>query len=79
MDILLSLLLGMSIGSLLIYYVVFRNFLNNQTQNTNNELQSILDETTPREFYIHKMSQTNLVWDKKTQTYIKKWRNDDDS
>ena len=71
MDILLSLLFGTCIGSLLTYFVVFKEFLKNETQNTNDELQLLLDETTPREFYIHKMSQTNLVWNSNTQSYTK--------
>ena len=71
MDILLALLFGTCIGSLLTYFVVFKEFLKNETQNTNDELQLLLDETTPREFYIHKMSQTNLVWNSNTQSYTK--------
>lgn len=44
---------------------------NNKTQKINNELELLLDNMSARDIYIHKMSQSNLVWDSKTQTYIK--------
>ena len=51
--------------------------LNNVIQNQNNEIQSILDNMSPRDFYTHKMSQANLIWDPRTQAYIKKWSKND--
>jgi len=49
----------------------------NETQNFNNELQSVIDDMTPREFYTHKMSQTKLIWDPRTQAYLRKWSKND--
>ena len=80
MDILLALLFGAFMGTLLVYVGLFSSFVknqNNETQNINNEIQYLLDEMSPRDFYIHKMSQTTLEWDSKTNTYVKKWSNDD--
>ena len=82
MDILLALLFGAFIGTLLVYVALFSSFVknqNNETQNINNEIQCLLDEMSPRDFYIHKMSQTSLEWDSKTNTYVKKWSNNDDT
>ena len=53
-----------------------KNF-NNATQNFNTELQSIIDDMTPREFYTYKMSQTKLIWDPRTQAYLRKWSKND--
>lgn len=44
---------------------------NNKTQKINSELELLLDNMSARDIYIHKMSQSNLVWDSKTQTFIK--------
>jgi len=44
---------------------------NNKTQKIDSELELLLDNMSARDIYIHKMSQSNLVWDSKTQTYIK--------
>jgi len=59
-----------------LFYFLFSNNnkekLNNVTQNQNNNIQCLLDNMSPRDFYTHKMSQANLIWDSKTQTYIKK-------
>ena len=80
MDVLFALLFGAIIGSLLVYAVVFSSFIknqNNETQNIDNEIQYMLDEMSPRDFYIHKMSQTSLEWDTKTNTYVRKWRDND--
>ena len=82
MDILLALLFGAFIGTLLVYVALFSSFVkkqNNETQNINNEIQCLLDEMSPRDFYIHKMAQTSLEWDSKTNTYVKKWSNNDDT
>ena len=37
----------------------------------NNKLQSLLDEMSARDIYIHKMSQNNLIWDHRTKTFIR--------
>ena len=50
---------------------------NNKTHFLDNELQSKIDEMSPREFYTRKMSQTNLIWDPRTQAYIRKWSKND--
>ena len=54
--------------------VIFRIYKkeNNKTQKIDNELKLILDKMSARDIYIHKISQNNLIWDKATQTYIKK-------
>ena len=50
---------------------------NNKTHFLDNELQSKIDEMSPREFYTRKMSQTNLIWDPRTQAYLRKWSKND--
>ena len=75
-----SILFGVCIGILLIYVAAFINFIkkeNKETQISDVELECILDDMTPREFYIHKMSQTSLVWDEKTNMYVRNWSNND--
>jgi hypothetical protein len=52
----------------LLYFIKLEN---NKTQKINSELELLLDNMSARDIYIHKMSQSNLVWDSKTQTYIK--------
>ena len=49
----------------------------NTTQQIESELQSKIDSMTPREFYTHKMSQTSLIWDHRTQAYLRKWSKND--
>jgi len=49
----------------------------NKTQDINNALQSRLDDMSARELYIHKVSQNNLIWDPRTQAYIRKWSKND--
>ena len=74
MGVFLALLLGACIGMLLVYLVLFLEFLknkNNETQDINIELEYLLDQMSPRDFYIHKISQTSLKWDPETQTYTK--------
>ena len=76
----MTLILGACIGTLLVFVCLFLDFIkkeNNKTQKVNNELQSMLDDMTPRDFYIHKMSQTNLVWDRRTHAYVRKWSNNE--
>ena len=71
----LALIFGICVGIILIYFIVFLDFTkkqNNETQNINNEIQYMIDNMSPRELYIHKVSQNNLVWDERTNTYIKK-------
>ena len=56
--------------------MIFLEFIKDEktkTQIINNELQSRIDNMTPREFYVQKISQNNLVWDHRTQAYIRKW------
>lgn len=50
---------------------------NNQTQKLNNEVQLLIDDMSPREFYTRKMSQTSLIWDPRTQAYLRKWSKND--
>ena len=52
---------------------------NNETHFLDNELelQSKIDNMSPREFYTRKMSQTNLIWDPRTQAYLRKWSKND--
>tara|TARA_Y100001937_G_scaffold107473_1_gene150174 strand:+ start:202 stop:450 length:249 start_codon:yes stop_codon:yes gene_type:complete len=79
-SVLLALVFGVFIGSLLVYAVVFSDYIKNkknETQITDNEVQYLLDQMSPRDFYIHKMSQTTLKWDSKTNTYVKKWSDSD--
>ena len=62
------------IGLLLFSTATLLHFIkleNNKTQKINSELELLLDNMSARDIYIHKMSQSNLVWDSKTQTYIK--------
>ncbi len=60
-----------------LYHENDRKKQNNTTQKDNIKLQSLLDDMSPREFYTHKMSQTNLIWDPRTQAYIRKWSKND--
>ncbi len=69
-----TLFFGMCIGVLLMFAILFLEFIkkeNNNTQKINNEIQSKIDNMTPRELYIHKLSQNNLVWDCSSHTYTK--------
>ena len=62
------------IGFLLFSAAALLHFIkleNNKTQKINSELELLLDNMSARDIYIHKMSQSNLVWDSKTQTFIK--------
>jgi len=66
--------------TLMVIAMLFLNFIKKQnikTQKIDDELQCLLDDMSAREFYIHKMSQTNLIWDPRTQTYIRKWSKND--
>ena len=70
-----ALVFGICVGTILAFYILFLDYTkkqNNETQNINNEIQCMIDNMSPRELYIHKVSQNNLVWDEKTNTYIKK-------
>lgn len=74
------LLFGTVVGFMLIAIMFSLRFVkkqNNKTQKIDTELQSLLDDMSAREFYIHKMSQTNLIWDPRTQAYIRKWSKND--
>ena len=71
-----TLFFGICIGILLMFTILFLEFIkkeNNKTQELHNEVQSTIDDMTPRDLYIHKISQNNLVWDRRTHSYIKKW------
>tara|TARA_R100000005_G_scaffold94558_1_gene72975 strand:- start:365 stop:598 length:234 start_codon:yes stop_codon:yes gene_type:complete len=70
-----TLFFGGCIGVLLTFAWLFLEFIkkeNSKTQKIDNELKLILDKMSARDIYIHKISQNNLIWDKTTQTYIKK-------
>jgi|TARA_R110000824_G_scaffold314654_2_gene501524 hypothetical protein len=74
MGISLALFFGVCAGTLLAFILLFLELIkkeNNKTQEINNEIQSKIDSMTPRELYIHKISQNNLVWDHATHTYTK--------
>jgi|TARA_R110001583_G_scaffold7472_21_gene37033 hypothetical protein len=74
MGVIMTLFFGACIGTLLTYTILFLEIIkkeNNKTQDINNEIQSKIDNMTPRELYIHKLSQNNLVWDRATHTYTK--------
>ena len=74
------LLFGTVVGFMLIAIMFSLRFVkkqNNKTQKIDTELQSLLDDMSAREFYIQKMSQTNLIWDPRTQAYIRKWSKND--
>ena len=76
MDVLVALFFGACIGSLVVFAALFYKFIkkeNNQTQELDSRIQSAIDEMTARDIYIHKISQNNLVWDRRTHSYIKKW------
>jgi len=71
-----TLFFGICIGTLLMFTILFLEFIkkeNNKTQELHNEVQSTIDDMTPRDLYIHKISQNNLIWDRRTHSYIKKW------
>ena len=71
-----ALIFGACFGVLLTFFVLFLDFIkkeNKKTQELHNEVQSTIDNMTPRDLYIHKISQNNLVWDHTTHSYIKKW------
>jgi len=76
MGVWVALFFGACIGTLLAFYILFSEIVkkeNNKTQEIHNEIQSTLDSMTPRDLYIHKISQNNLAWDHRTHSYIKKW------
>ena len=76
MEVWVALFFGACVGVLITFSVLFLNFVknqNNKTQELNSRLESTIDDMTPRDFYIHKISQNNLVWDRRTHSYIKKW------
>jgi hypothetical protein len=76
MSVWVTLLFGACVGVLLTFFVLFLDYIkkeNNKTQELHNEIQSTIDDMTPRDLYIHKISQNNLVWDRRTHSYIKKW------
>lgn len=63
---------------LTVYVLVKYNKKQNKTtQQMEIELQSLLDEMNARDFYIHKVSQASLIWDPRTQAYIRKWNKND--
>lgn len=71
-----TLFFGICIGTLLMFTILFLEFIkkeNNKTQELHNKIQSTIDNMSPRDLYIHKISQNNLVWDHTTHSYIKKW------
>jgi len=73
-------LIILTFGSIIVFTTLFLNFIkkeNIKTQKIEDELQSLLDDMSAREFYIHKMSQTNLIWDPRVQAYIRKWSKND--
>ena len=73
-------LIILTFGSIIVFTTLFLNFIkkeNIKTQKIEDELQSLLDDMSAREFYIHKMSQTNLIWDPRTQAYLRKWSKND--
>jgi len=70
----IALVLIVCTAILSIFSYLFLEFIkkeNNKTQKINSELELLLDNMSARDIYIHKMSQSNLVWDSKTQTFIK--------
>ncbi len=70
----LTLIFGACIGVLLVFCTLFLGFVkkeNKRTQEINNDIQSNIDGMSPRDFYINKISQNNLVWDCHTHTYKK--------
>ena len=74
MNLLITPFCGVVIGILLTLAVyIFRIIKkeNTKTQRMNNKLQSLLDEMSARDIYIHKMSQNNLIWDHRTKTFIR--------
>jgi len=74
MNLLITLFCGVVIGILLTLAIyIFRIIKkeNTKTQRINNKLQSLLDEMSARDIYIHKMSQNNLIWDHRTKTFIR--------
>ncbi len=80
MSIWVVLFCGACIGSLVTFAALFLDFIkkeNNKTQELNNKIQSTIDNMTPRELYIHKASQNKLIWDRRTQAYIRKWSKND--
>tara|TARA_R110002012_G_scaffold254552_2_gene433624 strand:+ start:2202 stop:2435 length:234 start_codon:yes stop_codon:yes gene_type:complete len=69
-----TLIFGACIGVLLTFCALFLDFVkkeNKRTQEINNDIQSKIDIMSPRDFYINKISQNNLVWDRHTHTYKK--------
>lgn len=69
-----ALIFGACIGALLSFSILFLELIkkeNKKTQEINNKIQYTLDNMTPRDFYIHKISQNNLVWDHNTDTHTK--------
>lgn len=76
MDVLVALFFGACVGALVVFAALFSKFIkkeNNQTQELDSRIQSAIDEMTARDIYVHKISQNNLVWDRRTHSYIKKW------
>jgi MFS superfamily sulfate permease-like transporter len=74
MNLLITLFCGVVIGILLTLAVYIFQIIkkeNTKTQRMNNKLQSLLDEMSARDIYIHKMSQNNLIWDHRTKTFIR--------
>jgi len=74
MNLLITLFCGVVIGILLTLAVYIFQIIkkeNTKTQRINNKLQSLLDEMSARDIYIHKMSQNNLIWDHRTKTFIR--------
>ena len=49
----------------------------NTIQDVDTAIQSKIDDMSPREFYTRKMSQTSLIWDHRTQAYLRKWSKND--
>jgi uncharacterized membrane-anchored protein YhcB (DUF1043 family) len=71
-----ALFFGVCVGILLTFLILFLEFTkkeNNKTQELRNEVQSTIDGMSPRDLYINKISQNNLVWDRTTYSYINKW------
>ncbi len=83
MDIMAALFVGCGIITLFLLFMTFflehirRENSKNRLQNIDNELQYHIDNMTPRELFIHKATQNKLIWDPRTQAYIRKWSKND--
>jgi len=70
----MAIVFGVCVGTLTSFFILFLDFIkkeNNKIQEINNEVHYRIDNMSPRDLYIHKLSQNNLIWDKTTRTYTK--------